>query len=714
MAYPRVKTPTVLQIESAECGAACLSIILGYYGRYETLETLRTACGVSRDGSKATNVIKAGRRYGLNSRGYKKETEELRTLQPPFIVFWDFNHFLVVEGFVKDKVYLNDPATGPRVVSYAEFDQSFTGIVLSFEKTGEFQPGGTRQGMWRSLGRRLRGSQAGLVYVVLATLALVAPNFVVPVLSRVFVDSYLVEGLTSWVRPLLVMMSACAIAIAALTYLQRNSLLRLESRLAIAGSSKFFWHILRLPIDFFAQRAAGEIGHRIGINDRLATLLGGELSSNLVNVLLVGFYAALMFQYDALLTAIGVGIAALNIVALQFVSRRRADQSQRMTQDESKLMGIAVDGLRNIETLKASGAEPDFFARWSGYHAKVANAEQNLGATTQYLNVIPPFLVALNSAAILYIGGLRIIDGILTIGMLVGFQSLMSSFLAPVNRLVMLGGSLQQVQGHLTRMDDALQNACVPGIEGDPLEPATERLKGHIELRDVTFGYSRLEAPLIQDFSLSVPAGSRVAVVGESGSGKSTVAKLVSGLFEPWSGTILFDGVPRRQISRRTMCNSLALVDQDIMLFEGTVRENIALWDETIDEATMVGAARDAVIHNEIAVRPNGYLHTVEEGGWNFSGGQRQRLEIARALASNPRVLVLDEATSALDTRSEMLLEDNLRRRGCTCLIVAHRLSTIRDCDLIVVLERGHVVEQGTHAELVRAGGTYAKLIRSQ
>lgn len=713
MSHARVKTPTVLQIESVECGAACLSIILSYYGRYETLETLRSACGVSRDGSKASNIMKAARNYGFTSRGSKKEPAELKEMKPPFIIFWEFNHFLVVEGFGKGKVFLNDPAVGPRVVTEQEFDQSFTGIVISVEKGEDFRPGGSKHSLRRSFTERLRGSYVGVAYAVLATLALVAPNFVAPVLSRVFVDSLLIEGMTAWATPLLLLMTACAISIAVLTHFQQNSLLRLETRLAIGGSSKFFWHMLRLPMEFFAQRSAGDIGHRIGLNDRLAALLGGELSTNLVNVLLVGVYAALMFQYDAVLTFIGIGMAALNIVALKLASRRRADLSQKMLQDESKLMGLATDGLRGIETLKASGAEADFFAQWAGFHAKVANAEQDLAATSQYVALVPPLLAALNFAAIICIGGLRVMDGFLTIGMLIAFQSLTNSFLSPVNRLVTLGGSLQEVQGNLNRIDDALRNPCATGLEFD-IEPEEYRLQGNVEFRNVTFGYSRLDPPLIRDFNLTIPAGARVAIVGKSGSGKSTVAKLACGLYEPWSGTILFDGVERNAIPRATLSNSVALVDQEIMLFEGTVRDNIALWDETIDEATVVQAAHDAIIHEEIAARPNGYHYTIEEGGWNFSGGQRQRLEIARALAADPRVLVLDEATSALDARTEVLLEDNLRRRGCTCIIVAHRLSTIRDCDLIVVLERGRVVEQGAHAELLRAGGTYAKLIESQ
>jgi NHLM bacteriocin system ABC transporter peptidase/ATP-binding protein len=713
MAYKRVKTPTVLQIEAVECGAACLSIVLSYFGRHEPLETLRGACGVSRDGSKAANILRAARSFGLNCRGYKKEPAELRQMRPPFIVFWAFDHFVVLEGFSGRKIYLNDPATGPRVVTEQEFDESFTGIALAFEPSSGFRPR-PGKGLWPSVRRRLRNSYAGIVYAALATLALAVPLFIVPVLSRVFIDSYLVERVAKWAQPLLVMMSVCAILIAALTYLQQTALLRLETRMAITGASEFFWRTLRLPMEFFAHRSAGEVAYRLGINDRLAALLGGEVSTNLANLLLAGAYIGLMLQYDRLLTAIGVCIAAVNFLLLKLASRLRTVASRKMAQDRGKLQGVTVNVLRGIETVKASGAESGSFSLWAGQYAKVVNGEQKLGAATQWLNAVSPLLDSLNFAAIVCIGGVRVMDGLLTIGLLISFQSLVAGFLAPVSRLVALGGSLQEARGHLTLIDDAMRIPCAAGLadeERQDAEFAARCLQGEVEFRNVTFGYSPLNPPLIQDFSLKLPAGSRIALVGASGSGKSTVAKLLAGLYEPWNGTILFDGIPRKELPRRTLTNSVALVDQEILLFEGTIRDNIALWDDTVAESAMVQAARDAAIHYEIMSRPNGYQHRVEEGGWNLSGGQRQRLELARALAASPRVLVLDEATSALDTRAEALVDDSLRRRGCTCLIVAHRLSTIRHCDLIVVLDGGRVVEQGTHSELLSAGGAYAKLI---
>jgi NHLM bacteriocin system ABC transporter peptidase/ATP-binding protein len=721
----RVRTPNILQMEAVECGAAALAIVLGYHRRFVSLEELRVECGVSRDGSKATNIVKAARKYGLTAKGFKKEPGGLRDLPLPMIVHWNFNHFLVVEGFADQRVFLNDPAVGPTEVTVEEFDKAFTGVVLVFEPTEQFVPGGQRAGLIAPLRRRSSGLAVALGFVVLVGIALLLPGLVAPTFTRVFVDQVLVKGLEAWMRPLLLFMAATALVLGALTALQGRYLLRIEARISLGHSSRFFWHVLRLPIDFFNQRYAGEIGNRVHINNRVAVLLSRDLATTALNLMVVVIYAFLMLQYDLVLSLVSVAIAALNVLALRHVAARRAVLSQRMQQDRSKLMGTAMGGLQTIETVKASGSETDFFARWAGHQAKVVNAGQQLRLTEIFLGAVPPLLLSINVALVMGIGGLRVIDGHLTMGMLMAFQSLTLAFLAPVNRLVGLGGQLQELQGGLNRLEDVLlapldpstRDLAEPAARGDgggTSEEGMRRLEGYLSLREVSFGYSRLDPPLVDKLSLELRPGSRIALVGGSGSGKSTVARLVAGLYEPWSGEILFDGKPRAEVPRAVMAQSLTVVDQDISMFEGTLRDNLTMWDQTVSELRLTTAAKDACIHDDITARPGAYGASVEEAGRNFSGGQRQRLEIARALVVNPRILILDEATSALDPTTEKIIDDNLRRRGCTCLIVAHRLSTIRDCDEIIVLEKGRVVQRGTHAELVAEGGAYARLIATE
>ncbi len=722
----RCRTPTVLQMEAVECGAAALAIILAYYKRIVPLETLRMACGVSRDGSKASNVVKAARSYGLEAKGMRREPNSLRELGQPAIVFWNFNHFLVLEGFKGNKVYLNDPGSGPRVVTFEEFDQSFTGVVLTMQPGPDFQPGGKPPSMLQALRDRLEGSRSSVLFLILVGLALVIPGLLVPIFTKVFVDEFLIGRMDSWVRPLLLAMGVTLLAMAALTWMQEYALVRLRAKLAITGASRFLWHVLRLPLVFYSQRSAGEISGRVGINSRVADVLAGDLAASALSVMMVVFYAVLMLFFDVFLTLVAIAVAALNIVALRFVARKREDGNQRLLMDAGKLAGTSMNGLRAIESLKASGTESDFFARWSGYHAKTLNAQQNLGRSTLLLLAVPPLLTALNTALILSFGGYRVMQGYLTIGGLMAFQTLMQSFINPINKLISVGSTIQEMTGDMKRLDDVLEYEPDPGIpfagieageDAADREPAAQaeqsKLAGYLELRDITYGFSPHEPPLFENFNLKLGPGQRVALVGPSGCGKSTLSKLVLGLFQPWSGEVLFDGRRREEIPRQVLLNSLSMVDQEIAVFDGTIRDNLTMWDHTIPDARVIQAAKDACIHDVISARQGGYDSEVREGGVNFSGGQRQRLEIARALVTNPTLLVLDEATSALDTVTELTVDDNLRRRGCACLIVAHRLSTIRDCDEIVVLDRGKVVQRGTHDEMGGVDGPYQRLIQT-
>ena len=711
----RVKTPTVLQMEAVECGAAALGIILGYHGRIVPLEELRVRTGVNRDGSKASNLVRAARDYGLLAKGYSKEPSGLADLPLPFIVFWNFTHFLVVEGFGTGRVYLNDPATGPRSVSTREFDESYTGVVLAFAPSPIFQPGGVRRSLATALRHRLRGFERLLVVALFLSVLLVIPGLALPVLIRAFVDHVLTRHSAAWITPVLVGLGAVAAARGVLAWLQGTVLLRLQTKLSTGTSRQFFAHLLRLPVEFYTQRYAGDIGARVAINDRVASLLSGELAVSALGALFIVFFAVLMLWYNILLACISIAVALLNIVVLRAISRRRVDANRRLGQDRGKLLGTGYAALQMIETVKAGGSESDFFARWAGFQARVVNAGQALAAPTQALALAPVLLSGLNTTAILVLGAALILGGHLTIGTLIAFQALALGFLGPIDQLVLLGSSVQEVEGDMNRLDDVLSYPADPQVQSlDDIVPSTGvRLQGEIDLRSLTFGYNRLEPPLIEDFNLTLRPGARVALVGGSGSGKSTIARLICGLYEPWSGEVRFDGQTRTALPRTTITASLALVDQDINLFAGTVLENIALWDPTISREDAIRAARDAHIHDEILARPGQYDSLLEERGRDLSGGQRQRLEIARALVRNPSILVLDEATSALDPVTEQIVMDNLRRRGCTCVIVAHRLSTIRDADEIVVLDTGKVMQRGCHEELLRTPGPYSRLIQA-
>jgi NHLM bacteriocin system ABC transporter peptidase/ATP-binding protein len=717
----RVSTPTILQMEAVECGAAALAIVLAAHGRWVPLEELRLECGVSRDGSKASNVLRAARKYGLIAKGFKYELEDLYGIEYPAILFWNFNHFLVLEGFHRGKAYLNDPAMGPRTVSLEELDSSFSGVTLTLTPGTEFRSGGEKRSLIPAIRRRLQTSRNPLTFIVLCGLFLVVPGLVIPTFSRIFIDEFLIGGREALIRPLLFGMALTALLRMGLTWLQEHYLLRMETKLALTTSIHFFEHVLRLPMSYFSQRFAGEIGSRVHINNSVAQLLSGELATTLLDCVLVVFYAALMFLYDGTLTALCIAIALLNIVAVKYVSRRRTDVSRRLLQEEGKLTGTAMNGLMIIETLKASGSESEFFSRWAGYQAKALRAKQELGVLTEFVSAVPPLVSALTTTLILLIGSLKIMNGELTVGMLVAYQSLMASFRRPLNTFVGFGARLQELEADMNRLDDLLSHpqdgqysrdgdgADSPG--SGVLENVV-KLSGRVEFRDVSFGYSPLEDPLIEEFNLAIEPGQRVALVGRSGSGKSTVARLLTGLYQPWEGEILLDGVPIKELPITLVRNSLAAVDQDIFLFKGTVRENVAMWDSTVSATKITGSCRDAAIDDVIQTRPDTYESAVAEAGRNFSGGQRQRLEIARSLVGDPSILVLDEATSALDPTTERIIDENLRRRGCTCIIVAHRLSTIRDCDEIVVLDRGRIVQRGTHEEMKSAEGPYAELIR--
>ena len=713
-------TTSVIQMEAVECGAASLKMILGYYGKHISLEKLREECGVNRDGSKAINIIKAARKFDLEPEGYKvEEIKELKDVEFPAIIHWNFNHFLVLEGFKKGVFYLNDPALGHRKVSYEDFNAAFTGVILTFKKTENFKKSGKKSNLINALKERTKGYEKVILVLFLVGLLMVIPGLVIPIFSRIFVDEILISHATDWIWPLVGGMALTAIFRAVLQHFQLNVLMKAQNKLDIVSSAQYFWHVLKLPIQFFHQRDNGEIGSRIVLNQQISNLITGQIARNLLDLIVVVFYFALMLQYDVTLSIIALIFALMNIFSVRLIGSKRIEKYFSLSVTSGKLYGTTLGGIKTIETLKAMGRENDFFVKWNGSFAKVINQKQKLAAFESYFGLVPRFIAQFQTLIILILGASKIMDGQISVGMLVAFQSLVASFSAPISSLVGLGTTLQELEGDMNRIDDVMRAEPDPSIDqkvvvkDDNYKLISKKLEGYIEFKNVTFGYSKVSEPLISNLSLKINPGERIALVGGSGSGKSTVAKLLMGFYEPWEGEILFDGVNRNKLPRQVINNSLSMVSQDIYLFSGPLRDVLTLHDTTISDNMLINACKDANIHEVIASKPNAYDYELSEGGKNFSGGQRQRLEIARSLVTNPTMLVLDEATSALDPTTEKLIDENIKKRKCSVVVVAHRLSTIRDSDEIIVLDRGEIIERGTHEQLVKNKGRYFRLIKS-
>ncbi|MBQ9572553.1 MAG: NHLP family bacteriocin export ABC transporter peptidase/permease/ATPase subunit [Acidaminococcaceae bacterium] len=713
----RVEVPTILQMEATECGAASLGMILAYYGRWLPLEVLRQECGVTRDGSNADNILKAARRQGCVAKAFAGRSSALRKKEFPLILFWEFNHFLVMEGFQGDTVYLNDPAMGRRTVSWEEFQESYTGVYMKITPGEEFKKEGERYSVVKAIAAKLIEDKWALAFLMVLGACMVLPGLAVPVMGQIFIDDIFSLKHPEWIKKLLAAMFGTMVLLGIMTAMRATALTYWQKKLTLADSSGFFWHVLRLPVAFFQQRYAADIASRIQFNEMNAEVLSNQAATAVLDLLIALFYLALLFQYSVPLTLIGVSVSVVNIAVLLYMRRRQTDLTMRIQQDEAKAYGVLMSGIMMIENIKATGSEGELFAKWSGYSAKATVATQEMKMWTMKVKLLPLLLGGLNSALIMAVGGFTIMEGMMTAGVYMAFNNLIARFQEPVQKLLMLGDTLRNVEMQMQRLDDVKRYKTDSLNYPDANQTVTftgNRLSGEITMKDVSFGYSPLDPPLLEHFDLHLEPGRWAAVVGASGSGKSTLAKIVAGLYEEWSGDVLFDGVKRREIPRPVIVNSLSAVDQDVFQITGTVRENITMFDKSIPPADIVQAAQDACIHEDILKLTGGYEAAVAEGGLNFSGGQRQRLEIARALAANPSILILDEATSAIDPVTEQKCLENIRRRGCTCLIVAHRLSTIRDADEIIVLEKGKVAERGTHRELVQHDGPYRRLIEER
>jgi len=706
------KVPVVMQLEALECGAACLCMVLAYYGKWIPLEQVRTDCGVSRDGSNARNILLAARNYKLEAAGYRFEPDELKEHgRFPCIIHWEFNHFVVVNGFKGDKVSLNDPAKGNYMISKERFDEGFTGVTLMFEPTEEFEPGGKPKPVLSFAAERLKGAGPAVSFVLLTSVigslfGLLGTGF-----SRVFIDYLLPGNNPKWVVPFFIFLTVVSFIQIITSAIQAVYSLRISGKMAAYGNATYMWKILKLPMGFFSQRMAGDIQMRKENNASIAGQVVNTLAPLFLSTVMMFFYLVVMLRYSVVLTTIGVASVVINLFLSRVITKKRVNVNRVAMRDAGKLSGATMSAFDMIETIKASGAENGFFEKWSGYQASVNTQNIKLIKMNLYLGMVPEVLSGIVNILITAIGIYLTMQGEFTTGMIFAFQGFLVSFTAPAGQLIAAGNAIQEMRTSMERIEDVMKypDSHVFGEKEEVKEYG--KLSGTLTMKNVTFGYSPLSPPLIENFNLELKQGKRVAFVGFSGCGKSTLAKLISGLYEPWSGEILFDGKPIKDIDRNIFTGSVAVVDQDVIIFEDTIANNIKMWDNSIEDFEMIMAARDASIHEDIMQREGGYQYKLVEGGKDLSGGQRQRLEIARVLAQDPTMIIMDEATSALDARTEYEVVNSIKDRGISCVVIAHRLSTIRDCDEIIVMDKGKVVERGTHEELMKKDGMYKKLV---
>ena len=709
------KVPVIMQMEALECGAACLAMIAAYYEKWIPLEQVRIDCGISRDGSNAKNILVAARSYGFNAKGYRYDLEDLKKKGKfPCVIHWNFNHFVVLNGFQNNKAVLNDPAKGTCRVSMEVFDESYTGICLMFEPSENFVPEGKPKSVLKFAFFRMKGAESAIVFSVVCSVIASLMGIILPGFSRIFLDRLLTYQNPEWFYPFIIALSVISALSVIVTGVQALFSNKINGKLSVVGNMSFLWKVMHMPMSFFSQRMAGDIQNRQNTNASIANQFVNIFAPIALDAAMMIFYLVVMIRYSPILAAVGIVSIFINILISHIISKMRVNISRVQMRDEGKLASATIAGIEMVETIKSSGAENGFFAKWAGYQASVNKQRVKTATLEQYVGQLPSLISTLTNTIVMMLGAYFAMEGSFTVGMIMAFQGFLSSFYAPASKIISAGQSITEMRTSMERIEDVMNYPADVCYESENLlsdDDDFEKLKGNIELRNVSFGYSPLSPPLIRDFNLSVKTGGKVAIVGGSGCGKSTLTKLISGLYSPSAGEILFDGKPIREIDRSVFTGSIAVVDQDIILFEDTIANNIKMWDSSIEDFEMILAAHDAQLHEDILQRDGGYRYKLSEGGKEFSGGQRQRLEIARALAQDPTIIILDEATSALDAKTEFEVVKAIENRGITCIVVAHRLSTIRDCDEIIVLDKGKIVERGTHDELYAKGGKYTELV---
>ena len=705
------RVPLVMQMESLECGAAALAMIMHYFRKWIPLAQVRVDCGISMNGSNAKNILRAARNYGMAARAWRVEPESLLAEGPfPCILHWGFNHFVVLCGFQGRRAVINDPARGCIRVEWDEFDRQFTGVCLIFFPGEDFVPSGSPRSFLYYAKEHLRGCRRAVLFLMLITAVSSLLGLIKPLFVRVFLDRLLTGQNPEWLQPFMMLFVLFALVCLAVSWITAIFSLRLQGALDARGSSAYLRKVLRLPTQFFDQRLSADIADRQAASAEIADTLVKICAPLAVQSVTMAVCLAVMIRYSPMLSLISAGAFLLNLLVSAAAAVRRVNITRVQQLEGAKLSAAAVSGITMIETIKAGGAENAFFARWAGYQAGVNTQSVSYTLMNHVTGAVLRLITTTANLAVLGIGVMLVLRGWFTAGMVIAFQGFLSVFMGPAFSLIAAGQTMQEMIGKMERLDDVMSHEEDPVFAAGEKKSGKEKLSGLIELKHVTFGYTPFEKPVISDFSMTVKPGQKIAVFGRTGCGKTTLARLIAGLYLPWSGTISFDSMLPQEIDRGLFAGSVSFIDQDTVFFEDTIAQNIRLWDDSIEDSEMERAARDAGIYDEIAAREGGFQHVLQAGGKEFSGGQRQCLEIARALCCQPGIVIMDEATSALDVQTESKIMRAVRARGITLIVIAHRLSAIRDCDKIIVLDEGHAVEQGTHEELISRGGVYAAL----
>ena len=709
------KTPIIMQLEALECGAASLAMVMAYYGKWVALEQVRVDCGVSRNGANAKNVLRAANKYGFKTKGYAYDIPKLKAKgRFPAIIHWGGGHFVVLNGFRGNKAILNDPAKGLVKVDLKTFDKFFTGIYLEIEPDEGFVPGGKRKSILSFAKKRLTGAIPLIAFFAITTIVFYLFTIIKPVMSQVFVDYLLSGNNPDWLMPFILIFAGVGLLEVVVTAVKSISSLKISGKLDLIGSTTYMWRILRMPIEFFSQRMVGDLQSRQKDNASIAETLVNVFAPLLFNAIMIVVYLVIMINKSWVLTLVGLATIFINIFMSRFISNARVNISRVQTRDNAKLAAMTSKGIEMIETIKSNGAEESYFESWSEVQDSVIKGKIRMQKINNSLGILPGFFSMLANYSVLILGVYYTINNQFTVGSILVFQGLLSAFMAPAMTFINSGQTLQEMRTSMERVDDVLEYPLDENVTREIQMKEISKIKGNLVLKDLVFGYSRLDSPVLENFNLEIKQGQKVAIVGSTGSGKSTLSKLISGLYSPWSGEIIFDGKKITEIDHEIFTSSIAVVDQDITLFEDTIMNNIKMWDESIEDYEVIMACNDAQIHNQISSREGGYNAPVFEGGKNFSGGEKQRIEIARSLAADPSIIILDEATSALDAKTEHEVVKAIKARGITTIVIAHRLSTIRDADLIVVLDKGHIVEQGNHDELMKLKGSYYELVTNE